>query len=154
MVDFNILIVYYGGMEINFNADKLAGAAKKFSLKFVILHGSFATGLARKDSDFDIAVLGRKDVSFKQLLELDRALPGVFNFPPNMDLDLKALNKVDPLFRHEVVRDGKLLYGDPVEYEEYKAFTERAYEDARPLLDLEEHLVKKFQVHLNSLYAQ
>ena len=141
-------------MEIKFDAEKLAAAAKKFGLKFVILHGSFVTGLAREDSDFDIAVLGYKEVTFKQLLELGRILSDVFNLPPNMDLDLKALNKVDPLFRHEVVRDGKLLYGNSAKYEDFKAFTEMAYDDARPLLDLEEHLVKKFQVHLNSLYAQ
>ncbi len=141
-------------MEINFNPTELAVAAKKFGLKFVILHGSFATGLARKDSDFDIAVLGNEETTFRQLLKLDGVLADVFKLPPATDMDLKSLNKVDPLFRYEVARDGKLLFGDPAQYEDFKAFAFRAYDDARPLLELEHHLARKFQVHLNSLYAQ
>ena len=56
--------------------------------------------------------------------------------PAQTDLDFKTLNKVDPLFRYQVIKDGKLLYGNPTDYEDYKAYSYRAYEDARPLFEL------------------
>jgi uncharacterized protein len=141
-------------MDINIYKIQLAELAKKYQLKFVILHGSFATGTARKDSDLDIAAvtLG-EDLDFDRLLKLCGEMADVFHLPPQTDLDFKTLNKVDPLFRYEVTRVGKLLFGDPADYEDFKAFSLRAYEDARPLLDLEHHLAHKFQVHLNKIYA-
>jgi predicted nucleotidyltransferase len=143
-----------GSMEITMNTTKLAEIAQEFNLKFVILHGSFATGLARKNSDVDIAVLGNDEILFEQLLKLGGVLEGALGVPGLLDLDLKALNKTDPLFRYEVIRDGKLLYGDPADYEEYKAVATRAYEDARPLLELEHLLARKFQKHLNKMYVK
>jgi uncharacterized protein len=141
-------------MEVTFDPIQLAKIAKEFNLKFVILHGSYATGLARKDSDVDIAVLGHDRISFDQSLKLSGALSDVLHVPGFLDLDFKTLDKTDPLFRYEVIRDGKLLYGDPADYEEYKAIATRAYEDARPLFELEQHLARKFQKHLNETYVK
>ncbi len=140
-------------MEIKINTARLAKVVKDFRLKFVILHGSFVTGFSRSDSDVDIAVLGYREISFEQLLDLDVALRDALPVACSRDLDLKTLDKVDPLFRYEVVRTGKLLYGNAADYEEFKAFATRAYEDARPLLELEEHLARKFQVYLNQRHA-
>ncbi len=141
-------------MEVIFDSTQLAEIAKEFNLKFVILHGSYATGLARKDSDVDIAVLGRAEISFDQSLKLSEALNDILHITGFLDLDFKTLDKTDPLFRYEVIRDGKLLYGDPADYEEYKAIATRAYEDARPLFELEQHLARKFQKHLNETYVK
>jgi predicted nucleotidyltransferase len=141
-------------MKLDYDSVKFNTIAKDFGLKFVILHGSFSNGIPDKESDLDIAALAEPELAFRRELELYGALDEVFKLPPETDLDFKTLNKVDPLFRYEVVRGGKLLYGDPTAYEEFKAFAFRAYEDARPLLDLEHHLVKKFQTHLNALYVK
>jgi uncharacterized protein len=141
-------------MEVTFDPIQLAEIAREFNLKFVILHGSYATGLARKDSDVDIAVLGRAAISFDESLKLSGALSDVLHVPGFLDLDFKTLDKTDPLFRYEVIRDGKLLYGDPADYEEYKAIATRTYEDTRPLLELEQHLARKFQKHLNEAYIK
>ncbi|MEK7161158.1 MAG: nucleotidyltransferase domain-containing protein [Patescibacteria group bacterium] len=141
-------------MKIDYDKNKLAKVAKDFGLKFIILHGSFANGVPDKESDLDIAALAHTPLDFKKELQLYGTLNDVFHLPPQTDLDFKTLNKVDPLFRYEVTRGGILLYGDPTEYEEYKAFAFRSYYDSRPLLDLEHHLIKKFQTHLNSLYVK
>lgn len=141
-------------MKINFDKSKLTEVAKEFGLKFVILHGSFAIGSPHKESDLDIAVLGFREIDFDRQIKLFSALSEVFKLPPQTDLDLKFLQKVDPLFRYEVTRAGKLLFGNSTDYEEFKAFAVRAYEDARPLLDLEQLLAQKFQTHLNRHYAQ
>lgn len=68
-----------------------------------------------------------------------------------LDLDLKSMEGASPLFRYEVTRDGVLLYGNPADYEEYKAISARMYDDARPLFDLERALVHKYQRHLNTI---
>ncbi|MBI4050404.1 MAG: nucleotidyltransferase domain-containing protein [Candidatus Doudnabacteria bacterium] len=141
-------------MKIRYDQKRLAQVANKFGLKFVILHGSFAIGSTHKESDLDIAVLGKNDIGFDELLKLHGELSDVFKLTQGADLDLKTLHKIDPLFRYEVTRTGRLLYGSPVNYEEYKAYTLRAMEDARPLLELERQLAYRFQDHLNALYVK
>ncbi len=145
---------YIISMEIKFDTAKLKQTAQDFGLKFIILHGSFANGIAHKESDVDIAALAKKTLDFKQELELYGAMSEVFKLPAQTDLDFKTLNKVDPLFRYLVTKNSKLLYGNPTDYEDYKAFARRAYEDARPLLDLEQHLMQKFQNYLNATYVK
>ena len=145
---------YIVGMDIKYDETKLKEAANSFGLKFVILHGSFAKGLPHKYSDLDIAVLGEPALDFEKELKLYGAMSEVFKLPAQTDLDFKTLNKVDPLFRYQVIKDGKLLYGNPTDYEDYKAYSYRAYEDARPLFELERLLVYKFQKYLNARYVR
>lgn len=133
-----------------YSKKKLAVVAKKYGLRFVMVHGSFATGKTRADSDLDIAAVARKSLSVKSEIRLYGEMSDLFQ-KAHCEVDFKMLNKVDPFFRYEVVRDGVLLFGDPVDYEEYKAVSHRLYDDVRPLLDLEAILSKKYQRHLNSI---
>lgn len=142
-------------MKIDYNKVKLSAIAKKFRLKFIILHGSYAAGSPDKESDLDIAALASKPLDFKTELRLHGELEGTFQLPVSKEFDFKTLNRVDPFFRYEVIRDGRLLYGDETAYEEYKTFAQRAYlEDALPLLELEKYLAHKFQAHLNTAYVK
>lgn len=138
-------------MEFIFDEKKLEELSQKYHLKFVILHGSYATGKQRHDSDLDIAVLGEKALPFDSFYKLLGEFSGLFGNEEGRELDFKALHRVDPYFRYEAVSHSKLLYGDPADYEEFKAFSQRAYEDARPLLELEKILSARYQKHLNSL---
>ncbi len=140
---------------MNFTFDKklLAHVAEQYQLDFVILHGSYATGRQKPDSDVDIAVVRKQPLLFDELTKLHGALAEVFGDTAKRELDLKPLYGADPFLRHEVVRDGQLLYGDPTAYEEYKAATRRMFLDARPLFALERTLIKKYQRHLNKLIA-
>lgn len=140
-------------MAFTYDKQKLVKIAKRFHLKFIVLHGSYATGQQRRDSDLDIAVLGKRQIDFDTQLKLHIKLAEIFGDSPRRELDLKTLHRVDPLFRHEVVSDGVLLYGDPTAYEEFKSFTERAYRDARSLFELERTLSRKYQKHLMQLAA-
>lgn len=142
-------------MQFIYDQKKLYSTAKKHGLKFVILHGSYATARHQKGSDLDIAVLGKKEIPFAKLLKLIFDFEQIFGNNRERELDMKTLHRVDPFFRYEVTRVGKLLYGDSTDYEEYKAFALRAYEDAKPLFELEHTLAQKYQIHLkNFLHAQ
>jgi len=144
-------------MNIQYDQQKLAEVARKNNLKFVILHGSYADGKNQEGSDLDIAVVGNSPMSFDDQLKLYDGISDIFPDRIDRDLDLKTLDKVDPFFRYEVVRKGVLLYGDPTAYEEYKLYVQRAYDDAKPLMELERQLIQKYQKHLNVIaeeYAQ
>ena len=139
---------------VKYDKMKLARVARKYGLRFVILHGSYATGRTHKMSDLDIAVLGSQELGGRKYLNFHGKMAEIFGDNPRRDLDLKMLNKVDPFFRYQVVRDAVLLYGDSTKYEEFKLFAHRAYDDARPLLELERMLSKKYQKHLNVVAAK
>lgn len=132
----------------------LEKVAEKYGLKFIIVHGSYATGKIHKGSDLDIAVLGEKPLAFKTLLELHGDLADIFGDGPERELDFKALHNVDPLFRYLVTRDGILLYGDPTEYEEYKLYAYRDYMDSQDLRDLEYQMTIAKQQTLTKIYAK
>ncbi|OGH70718.1 MAG: hypothetical protein A3C90_02890 [Candidatus Magasanikbacteria bacterium RIFCSPHIGHO2_02_FULL_51_14] len=140
--------------KLTYDQKQLETAAKTHRLKFVILHGSYARGQARKDSDIDIAVLGDAPIEFETLMKLQGAFENIFAPREGQEMDVKSLHRADPLFLHEVVRDGALLFGDPLEYEEFRAYARRAYEDAEPLFRLQRHQVMKFQKYLNKQYGQ
>lgn len=140
-------------MDFKYNKQGLAKLAKQFDLRFVIGHGSRTTGQPlHPESDLDIAVVGKQVVDFDTLLKLYGRFDDIFGGPH--ELDLKSLDQADPLFRHEVVRSGILLHGDSTDYEDYKAAVYRAYNDARPLFELERILSERYQRHLNKTYAQ
>lgn len=139
---------------IPYDKKKLARVAREFNLKFVIAHGSSVSGTLHPESDFDVAVLGKKEIDFATLLKLHGAFDEVFKLREGMDMDIKSLHKVDPLLRYDVAIRGRLLYGDNTEFEEYKAISQRIYEDAAPLFDLERKLAYKFQKYLNDAYVR
>lgn len=132
---------------------KLAKVAEKHGLKFIIVHGSYATGKEHKGSDLDIAVLGIKEIPFHEQLELHGALADIFGDNETRELDLKALNNTDALFRYLVVLGGVLLYGNNADYEEFKAYARRDFELSKDLFNLEELLVKKQNKLLHRAYA-
>src|SRR3989344_3803751 len=63
-------------------------------------------------------------------------------------IDLTDLNNDNILLRYEITRGGVLLFGDPQDYEELKAFSFRDYVDAKPLFDLEDKIIKKRKITL------
>lgn len=130
---------------------KIEETGKKYNLRFIILHGSYAKGLQHKDSDLDIAVLGHQYLTFDMLLVLFGPLGNIFGDNHERELDVKSLHGADPLFRYFVVRDGVLLYGDETDFNEFKAYTIHAFEDAQKLFQLEEVLVKKHNKYLLTL---
>ena len=140
---------------IQFNLVNLTAVAREFGLKFIILHGSRVTGKYRADSDFDIAVVSKNSLPTESKLNLYSKLRNIFNSEEiELDLDIKMLDRADPLFRYQVVRDGKLLYGNLTDYNEYKSVTYRMYDDAKPLFELENILIKKYQKHLEETYVR
>jgi len=124
------------------DADRLAAAARSLGLELVVLFGSYATGSPppHAESDVDLALLPAQSGPAPSLLDAYEAMDGVFG---GARPDPVLLHRADPLFRHEIMRRGVLLYGDVDRFLEYRAFAFRAYVDASDLLALERLLFER-----------
>ena len=121
--------------------------AKRCGLSLVVLFGSRAlVELATEKSDYDVAVLFDRSHSFPQTLseniDLQETIARALNIPLEK-LDLTNFGTNNIFLRYEIARAGRLLYGDPMVYEEYKSFAKRDHQDARPLFNLERVLARR-----------
>jgi len=127
-------------MEIsNLQKLKIAKIAKKFHLKLIVVFGSFASGKNRVDSDLDIAILGIKEISFSEQINLINEFSRVFN----KNIDLSILNNVNPLLFFEVSKNSILLYGSREDFLKFKLYAFKVYNDYTPYFEMEKNLNKK-----------
>lgn len=115
---------------------------RDFGVRLLILFGSRATGSPppTPESDLDMAVLFTEKQVLKVFLELEHALSRFLDTPR---LDLAELSRADPLFRWEICANGILLYGEELDFLQYKAYAYRDYRDSQDLRDLENVLLEK-----------
>ncbi|MBS3920266.1 MAG: nucleotidyltransferase domain-containing protein [Deltaproteobacteria bacterium] len=132
---------------------RIEEVGRKHHLKFILLHGSYATDKVKEGSDLDIALLGEKQVEFEELLDIYSDLAEIFGNHPQRELDIKSLHKADPLFCYQVVKDSQLLYGDRTDFNEFKAYAFSNYFDSQDIFHLENKLIQKFQTYLNQKYG-
>ena len=132
---------------------KIEEVGRKYRLKFILLHGSYATNKMKKGSDLDIALLGEKRIEFEELLALYSDLEEIFGDDPQRELDIKSLHKADPLFCYQVAKNSQLLYGDLTDFNEFKAYAFSNYFDSKDLFHLEKILIQKFQNYLSQKYG-
>lgn len=72
----------------------------------VYLFGSYAKGEARLDSDFDLALLVKEPALNFPVLQFKLAVEDILG----NGVDLVILNRAGEVLKHQVRRDGKLLY--------------------------------------------
>ncbi len=128
---------------IDFNSKKpvIEKLAEKYGLSLVILYGSYAKNLAKKDSDIDIAVYRKgRTIFFSELMELNNEFADIF---PSMEMDIKSLHNTNPLFRYQVTQYGVLLYGKNMAWVSFKAYAFKDYYDSMDLLRLKDIFIKK-----------
>ena len=135
----------------NSQKEIIAHLGKKYNLRFIILHGSYARGALHPKSDLDIAVLGEKKPSVKNFFAMQSDFSDLFGDSQNRELDFKTMHHVDPLFRYLAVRDGVLLYGNVMDYAEYKAYAFKDFMDTKDLRVLELTITKQRQALLTKL---
>ena len=130
--------------------EQLRELGNSHGLQFIILHGSYATGKTRSDSDLDIAIVGGAPMTAADRTSFYAGLSDVFGDGSDREIDFKSLYHADSLFRYQVTRDGVLLYGDPRAYAEYKMFAFRDYIDTADLRRLESQLTRSKQARLEA----
>jgi len=125
----------------------------KHNLKLILLHGSYADGTAKADSDFDIAILGRRQITPEEFVGIHHDFSEAFCREHNLELDIKTLHRADPLFCYQVAKNCCLLFGTRSDFNAFLSYAFKFYFDSRDLFRLEKYLVHKFQKYLNEKYA-
>lgn len=118
---------------------KIKKIAKKFSLKLVFIFGSFANGKNRIDSDLDIAVLGFREISFEDQIELISELSDIFK----KNIDLSILNRTNPLLLFQVSKSSILIFGNREDFLKFKIYAFKLYNDYAPYFEMENRLNKR-----------
>jgi predicted nucleotidyltransferase len=125
-----------------FDPSALEAGCERLGVTMVVLFGSRASGRPPPgpDSDLDMAVSFDRPDDAPGLLACHGELADVF---PGEALDLVFLQRADPLFRWEIMREGRLVRGDEMEFLEYRAFAYRDFVDSADLRALERTLFEK-----------
>lgn len=92
----------------------------------VILFGSAVEGGMRPESDIDIAVITRNK-NEKQNIELQKSLLG--EFPQKFDIRVFELFPID--IQISIIRNYKLIFGDPLEISEYFYYFRKKWNDCK-----------------------
>ncbi len=110
------------GVNLEFVAERLRAAGARFAF----LHGSRGDGVARPDSDVDIAAwFGRRDVDASAVAA---ELPGA--------VDLLVLDTAPLELAGRVAQAGRLLFEvDPEARVNWQATTRRVYLDEKPRIE-------------------
>ena len=140
----------------NFSIDK--EKVKKFALennvKFIVLFGSFGSNKEKKESDIDMALyLNSNQLVFENFSAYSKILAGLTEIFSASDkiVDIVDLKTANILLRFEITSRGALLYGEEIDYENYKSFAFRDYTDAKKLFELEDSLIKKRQKQIANI---
>ncbi len=131
-------------MELNFSQKrKLNELAEKYYLNLMILFGSQVRKQPHQlhqESDFDVAYLSKKDLSGKEIIAFDCDLIDVFN---SDRVDLTDLRNANPFLRQEIAKNSQLLFGEEIDYLNFKAFAFKDYINHKSLFDLGSILIRR-----------
>lgn len=127
-------------VPLSWDAARVESACRELGLTMLVAYGSRACGRSTPESDLDLALLGPGPRNWERLSTCLRRLGEVF---PDYSLDLTFLSDADPLFRWEVMREGVLLFGDPLTFLEYRAFAYKDFVDSADLRRVEQALFRK-----------
>lgn len=129
------------------DAAVLDATCRRLGLRMLVLFGSHATGKPALgwDSDVDLAISVRAGSPRHSIWQYHDELAEVFQ---DWSLDVVFLADADPLFRWEIMRDGILLWGDPLDHLEYRAYAYRDFIDSADLRALETRLFEKKMVYV------
>jgi predicted nucleotidyltransferase len=132
----------FTGLPLDFDPDLLAESCRRLGIRRLVLFGSRATGTPPPDreSDLDLAISLEAEAPRRDFSDYFMALGDVF---ADHSLDLAFLADADPLFRWEIMREGVLLWGDVIDFLEYRAFAFKDFVDSADLRALERILSEK-----------
>ena len=131
------------------NVDKIKPQIKeladKHGLSLVMLFGSQVTGRTHKESDFDVAYLSDKELSFKDEGRIIIELAPIIGARDERLVNLSNIRQAGALLLKEIFDKHRVLFcADQNIYDSYKIFAVKNFLESRPLFDLRDHLIKKY----------
>lgn len=107
--------------------------AQKYNLELILLFGSQVSGTVHKESDFDLAYLGEKDLNLKEEAKLIIGLSLIFK---SENIDLVNLRKASPLLLYAVTSNCRVIYEkNPLVFSKIRAYAFKKYVESQPLYE-------------------
>ena|SRR3989344_1962909 len=121
-------------MQINSKQkSKIKEIAEKYHLKLVLLFGSRATGKTHKESDFDVAYLPEKNLSFDEENYLNFEFTNIFQHDR---VDTVDMRKASPLLLYAIFQNPVILFAeDELSFSFYRAYVFKKYIEAKPIYE-------------------
>lgn len=128
---------------IKIDSDKIKQIAEKYDLELVLLFGSQASGKTHFASDFDIAILGQKQISFEGEIKIQYEFIKLLKIDA---VDIVDIRKARPLLLYQIFcKPHKILFSVDLEiYYQYKIYALKSYIEAKPLFKLTEKSISNF----------
>lgn len=119
--------------------------ADKYGLDLVMLFGSQVTGKTHKESDYDVAYLSDKKLSFEDEGRIIIELVRIIGARDERLINLSNIRQAGALLLKEIFDKHQVLFcADKNVYDSYKIFSVKNFIDNRPLFDLRDYLIKKY----------
>ena len=114
---------------------KIQEVAKRYGLKLILLFGSQVTGKIHKESDFDIAYLPKKNLSYDDKIDINFQFTLIFP-QERYRVDTVNIKKVKPLLLYGIFRKCQVLYAqDDLVFPTYRVYAFRKYMEIKPFLE-------------------
>lgn len=118
---------------------ELARIADKHGIRLLLQFGSSVTGQLHPHSDIDFAVrLERMPGTIEQEADLVADLQTLVT---GRDVDVAVINRADPLLLKQIAAHAALVYGSTHDFEAFKLYAFKRYQDHRPYFEMERQYV-------------
>jgi len=126
--------------------------SKKYKLNYLVLFGSQVDGIARKDSDFDIAYSSQRELDYDEEVRLAEFLAKKIKVHLGK-IDLVNVKNAGPLLRNEIANNSiVLLEFVKNSFDNFQMFAFMTYIEAKPLFKMQKEYVdtsiKKYLNHI------
>ena len=119
--------------------------AEKYGLSLLMLFGSQVTGKTHKESDFDVAYLADKKLSFEDEGRIIIEIAKIIGARDERLVILCNIKESGALLLKEIFDRLQVLFcADRNVYDSYKIFSVKNFIESRPLFDLRDFLIKKY----------
>jgi predicted nucleotidyltransferase len=114
---------------------KIDELAKKYHLKLVLLFGSRVDGKIHKESDYDVAYLPEKNLSFDEEIDINFQFTLIFRHERDR-VDTVDIRKAPPLLLAMIFKKCQVLFQkDNLIFPTYRVYAFKKYLEARPALE-------------------
>ncbi len=118
-----------------------AEIAKEYHLKLIVLFGSRAGKIHRKESDADIAIVTTKPITLKKELLLRKDL--FYALGHEIDLVILPSREATPLLLGQIAKEAQCLYGKRSDFITFKVNSMQRFIDFKPYFELQAKTIKK-----------
>lgn len=133
---------------LDYNKNLLKKLVEKYNLGFIVLFGSAAKNLLREDSDIDIAIKTEYPVNLEEYAFIQKGLARIFKTKDTKIGLVEISHLLSPLLKWQIAKYGKLLAGDPLEFQKFRLYALRYYFDTKKFRSLDNRYITQ------NLYAR